>query len=666
MKPLLACALACPLALGQQTVAPSSDRPGRPQALAGYSVSNSFEAGYRFANVNGNRDLYRASVNYGSGVRLLDARFRIHSLDGKGRWVDRFSLRASGSLGDPYQAHFVQAEKNGWYRYDLRQSTVQYHNRLPLLWRGEHGLATERSLQTHDLTLRPGSRFEILVGYDRNRRTGPGFSSEGIADRYGGFDARNILRYSQNLRQRNDQYRGGFSARFLGLALTATQALDLFAEDTGFADASRLPSAVGNIQPIQDFGRSEPFRGRTPVTTAALRTRENARIGFTARYVYASGSRDSTLLENLAVPNPAGSVATQRETLVATDANREQSSGELTVVFLPTPRWTITNTTAFHNTRIDGQADFLEVGLFRDEFLRFDHLGIRRLSNGSEATFRPAKQVSVLGAYRFSTRRVRTAEALRFPDFEYQSELAATDNAVHAAAGGVRWLPRPGLRASFDFEAGRTDRPLAPTSERRFRNLSARFRWRRDGASLGGFFRNRTNDNPTELLVYSSRTRALGLNASWNAPAARLTVDASYNLLNLNVASGILNLFRLDGDGSERARSDYASRLHNATVGVRAVPHERLTLYAGYSLTQDTVQGRFAGSGAYSTFRLDGANVVARFPLTYQSPQARMAVSLGKNLQWNLGWQFYGYAGRIIDFAGYRAHVGFSSVSVSF
>lgn len=665
MKRLLASLFVCSLALAQQPVTLNHDRPARPKEVGAYSISNSFEVGYRFADVHGDQDLYRASVNYGEGMRLFDGQIRVHSLDGRGRLLDEFSLRTFGAPADPYQAHVVRAEKHRLYRYDMQLRTIRYHNRLLTLWRGEHGLRSERSLQTHDFTLRPDSEFEVLIGFDRNRRTGPGFASEGIADRFGGFDARNFLRYRTDLQQQNNQFRLGFSARFLGLALTAVQALDFYEEDSDFQDASQLPSVATNIQPVTAFDRSEPFRGRTPVTTVALRTGTERRIGFNARYVYSGGARNSTLLENLSVRDPASSAATIRESFVVGDAHRRQSSGDFTVVLLPTERWTITNTTAYHNTRMDGRASFLEIGLFRNEFLRFEHLGIRRFANASEANFRPVKQVSVYGAYRSSTRRIRTSNALRFGDFGFESELRATDNTVRSGAAGVRWLPFSGFRASLDFEAGRADQPLAPTSDRRFHNQSARVRWRGKAVSISGFFRNRANDNPTELLAYSSKSRAHGVNASWTDPASSVVLNAGYSFLGLDVSAGILNLFDLGGEAPERARSVYVSRIHNVNFAIRAALLERLTLDAGYALTRDAGDGRLSAIHVVdSRFSRNGANVFSSLPVTYHSPQARISVFLRKNLSWNFGWQFYHYAERLGALHGYRAHVGFSSLRI--
>jgi hypothetical protein len=121
-------------------------------------------------------------VNYGNGVRLFEGQLRINSLDGKGKLFDEFSFQTTGIGQDPYQASGLRIEKNGLYRYDMQFRIVNYFNRLPSLWSDEHGLNSERIFQNHDLTLLPGSRFEILLGYDRNNQNGPGFSSESVID----------------------------------------------------------------------------------------------------------------------------------------------------------------------------------------------------------------------------------------------------------------------------------------------------------------------------------------------------------------------------------------------------------------------------------------------------------------------------------------------------
>ena len=663
---LLAALLLCPAAAAQQPVTLSVESAESSRDVGGYTLSNSFEFGYRFASVGGDHDIYRASVNYGNGLRLFRGRLRIHSSDGKGAALDDFSLRSSGGPGDPYQAHVIRAEKNGYYRYDLQHRLVRYHNRLPSLWSGEHGLSVERAMQVHDLTLLPGSSFEILLGHDRNERSGPGFASVGTTDNFGVLDGLNYLRYLVNLRQSNRQDRAGFTAKFGGMALTLMRAVDFYEEEGVQEDASRLPSATSNIQPVDEFERSQPFHGRTAITTVALRTRKERAIGFNSRFVYAGGTRNSALMDRITVPDSAAMAAGFREAFIVGDANRRQSSGEATVLFLPSPRWTITNTTAFHNTRIDGHASFVEIGFFRDEFLTFSHLGIRRISNATEANFRAVKAVSLYGAYKLSSRRARSSDAVEYENFGFGRDLEAVDNRFSSGAAGVRWLPGRNLRASFDLEIGRADRPLTPTSERRFHNQSARMRWRRDNLTLSGYFKNRVNDNPTELLAYSSRSRGHGVHASWVHADSGTVFDAGYSRLDIDVSTGIVDLFSFEGD-LERLRSVYAGNIHNLSFAMRAAPLERLTLHLGYNLTKDTGGGEFdlafAERAAYS---LSGGILATSLPMSYHSPQVRLSIAVGPNLAWNVGWQYYGYAETIAGIRGFRSHVGHTSLTVGF
>ena len=545
--------------------------------------------------------------------------------------------------------------------------TMWSYNRLASLWGGERGLRTSRSLQNHDVVFRPGSQLEVVLGYDRNRRTGPGFSSAAVRDEFGGYSPDHIVRYERDFRQEGSQYRVGFDARFAGLALTARQAFDRYEEGGNGTNAEWLSSAGETAQSAESFGLTAPLRRRTPITTLALRTRSERRFGFNARYVYAGGSGDATLRENIATLDPAASPAMHRETLVIGDAHRKQSSGDLTLVLLPALRWTVTNTTAFHNTRIDGQASFLEIGLYRNEYLRFSHLGVRRLSNATEANFRPIKPVSLYGALRLSARRVQAADALRFPNFEFANPLMATGNTVRSGSAGFRWVPSATLRASFDVEAGRADRPLTPLSERRFHNESARLRWRRNDLVVSGFVMNRVNDNPTELLAHSSKSRSQGLHASWARPQSGVVLDAGYSVLRLDVATGILNLFDLGGDEPERGRSLYASRIHNVNVALRLAPAERVAMHVGLAMTRDLGKRDFDASLAgISRFTRADAIVASSLPMSYFSPQMRLSVSLRANLSWNFGWQHFSYSERLAGVQGYRAHTAFSSLTVGF
>lgn len=654
----------------QPVVTPTRDRPNELRSEGGYLLSSSFEAGYRFADVAGNRDMYRASVNYGNGLRLFEGQMRIHSEDGQGRFLDEFQFRTVGAATDPYQFSTVQAEKNGFYRYDMRLSVNRYWNQLPALWSGERGVQAERLWQSHDVTLRPGSAFEILLGYDRNSQSGPGFFTEGIVDNVGAFDLQNFLRFRTDLRRTNNTYRGGVNFRIFGLAVTALQSLDNYKEDTLYTDASALNGAL-SAQPVNSASRHEPIHGNTPVTSVAVRTDEERRVNFQGRFVYSHGARNAALRQDVTAFDPARNLTTLRQTFVVGDASRAQTTGEATVTLLPSSRWTITNTTAVNSTRIRGGASFLEISSFENRQLTFEDLDIRHVTNATEASFRPIDQLSVYGAYRYSSRRVGTRAAFEFPQFVFEQELVEVDNEVHAGAAGVRWLLNKELRASFDVEAGRADQPLTPVSQKNFHNESARLQWRKQAWTLTGFFANRINSNPAALTEYSSESRRAGFHASWADPDRPFTLDGGYTWLHVDTAAGIFNLFQGAQDDPNAARSFYTSNLHTVNFGGRFQPQSRWTLYVGYALAKDTADGRsglaLGGvTSAYPNFGVDGANVFLSFPLSWQSPQARLTVALNERLQWNFGWQYYAYGERFSSVQDFHAHTGYSSLRWSF
>ena len=672
---LLAAAVVWPGAVpvgAQQVVTPTPGANDDLSAIGPYTISNSFEAGYRLSDVSGNRDVYRSSVNFGNGMRLFEGQLRINTLEGRGKYFDELAFHTFGQGQDPYQSSSLRVEKNAIYRYDMRFRIVNYFNRLPSLWNGEHGVNSERIFQSHDLTLFPGRRVEVWLGYDRSNHNGPGFSSEAVETTLEAFEAGNFLRLATNLRRLNNQYRTGTNIRVAGLAITLTHSLDNYREDTEFSDASGLAGALSNVQAVSALRRHEPIHGNTPVTGITIRTENEHVVGFHGRYVYSGGERNFILSEDVTAVNPGRNLSTLRQTFVMGDANRKQGTGDFTVTLLPTEKWTVTNTTALNNTRILGESSFLETTLFTNEFIQFEELGIRHISNATELNFRPVRKLGLYGAYRFSTRRVRSREALFFPGFDFGLPLVGQDNGIHSGGGGFRWRPVRGLRVSFDAEKGRADRPFTPRSDKEFHTENARVQWRKDDLRIGFQFKNQANDNGASLLGYSARGKQYSVNASWTPASDRVLFDLSYSHLDIDTESGIFNFLEAVEPSDElQRRSFYTSNLHTFYAGSRLRLHKRVDLYLAYTIAKDTGDGRGAPtftSGvvpAYPNFSFDG-DLHNSFPLTYQSPLARLSASLHKNLAWNFGWQFYNYSEKFIGQQNYHAQVGYSSLRWTF
>src|SRR5829696_8491418 len=141
--------LTIPAMWAQPTIAPTEPLTGsrRGQDVDGYNVTNSFELGYRWRNVDGNLGKYRSDVNFGNGIRLLGSTLTVHSKEGHGKYFDELLLNTQGLGADPYQFSSLRIQKNSIYRYDLLWRQNDYYNPALPIAAGQHLLDTSRKLQ---------------------------------------------------------------------------------------------------------------------------------------------------------------------------------------------------------------------------------------------------------------------------------------------------------------------------------------------------------------------------------------------------------------------------------------------------------------------------------------------------------------------------------------
>src|SRR5260370_18524408 len=139
-------------AFAQPPVAPTPETVGRARGenWNDYNITNSFETGYRFADIYGNRGKYRSDENYRNGVRLLGSSFSANSKDGHGGLFDEVLLNTQGLGGDPYESASLRIQKNGLYRYDMLWRLHEYYNPGLTISLREHFRNTSHHLQDHD------------------------------------------------------------------------------------------------------------------------------------------------------------------------------------------------------------------------------------------------------------------------------------------------------------------------------------------------------------------------------------------------------------------------------------------------------------------------------------------------------------------------------------
>ena len=141
----------------QPAVAPTTGEQvgdARGENHGEYNIMNSMELGYRFATTGGDFDMYRSTVNYTDGIRLLSSSLSVQSRDGHGRFFDSLMLNTQGLGNDPYESAVLRIEKNRLYRYDMTWRLNDYYNPALTIANGEHFKASKPSGRTWSFAAR--------------------------------------------------------------------------------------------------------------------------------------------------------------------------------------------------------------------------------------------------------------------------------------------------------------------------------------------------------------------------------------------------------------------------------------------------------------------------------------------------------------------------------
>ena len=657
------------LALGaaleaQQVVTPTEDRVGpvRGDNIGNYNVVNGFETGYRFRRIDGNEGKYRSDVNYGNGLRLFSSSLAVNSRDGHGGLFDEILLTTLGLGNDPYESAMLRIQKNRLYRYDMLWRSNEYFNPALTLAGGGHLLDTTRQVQDHDLTLMPQSRFKLRLGYSRNSQSGPALNTVQLFDDIHGDE----FPLFGHVRRLDSEYRLGGDFEIAGIKFTWLRRWEYFKDDTPYALTT---PAAGNHSDAQlsSFRRDEPYHGATPAWFANLHT-ERKVWAANGRFSY-SGGRRNFIFDESALGIDRFGAARNRQIVVGGNARRPAATGDLALSFFPTARLTIVNNTSVHSIRLDGNSVYDEFNNATQSFniIFFQFLGIRTVANATDVHFRAAKWLGVRAGYQYSNRLIRSIESYELPSTQ-ASVAADQTHHTHAGLFGVRLNPLRPLTINLDAEIARADRPFYPISERNYHALSGRIRYRAKGLVLSTGYRENYNNNSIQITTHSSHSRSYSADASWNA-RAWVTFDASYSRLHLDTVSGIA-FFGGDSDPQRYDRQSlYFSNIHAGNLGLHFAYRQRVSLYAGYAITRDAGDGRNSANAAPPDSISNILIPVQTFPLSFQSPLARLSIKLNNRLRWNTGWQYYRYRedfGLFSIFQNYRAHTGYVSLLWSF
>lgn len=671
---------------GQPSPSPSSMGPSTnatdlnaaSDALGNYNVVSSLELGVRGLSVAGSDNKYRSDLNYSPGVRLFDSSFFLRSRDGAGGPFDEFLVSSSGWGGDPHGYTRVSVEKSGAYRFDANVRRARYFNALQSFANplnaptGQHTSNVRHNFSDFDFTGFPENRkVKFYLGYSRDTREGPGTTTV----RFGGDE----YAVGLNSETRANNFRAGIDARLLGFDLSLLQGARYFKDNSSYTvNQTNQGNNTANTSRIDQLFREVPTHGTHYFTRFSVHRLFAQKLDFTGRYIYMSSRSRYALFEQTSGRIANGNLALPQTTTARGEAKRPASIGDIGLTLLATSKFRISNTFRFDNFRINGEEPLLDVLRPRTNagvplatvtttsfFARTTNY--RRFMNTIEADYQFSPSYSVHAGYRFTDRHIELAHLDRTTTLTTRSE--EVDNQTHTAIFGFKARPVKAWTIYFDGEHGDADSVFTRLTNNDFTNFRLRNRINANSQIAINFaFITKDNTNPADVITSPSvpfgtppgaldvnvKSRHFTSSVDWT-PNARLSLSSGYTHMRVTSIAGIL----LPISGQRRVgESQYFSRDNFFFFNAFVRPVSRVTFYAGYQINKDNGQGD----------RVSPSNVILidSYPMSFQSPEARVTLRLNRLLDWNVGYTYYNYKDRFFPIQNYHAHLPYTSLRIYF
>ncbi|HET6861548.1 MAG TPA: hypothetical protein VFH91_00830 [Pyrinomonadaceae bacterium] len=705
--PVLTAALFClciggSIARAQQPVATTTPYKSKPantdsstvdagDNAGDYTIISTLEFGYRGQRVDGDLNKYRSDLNYKAGPRLFDSSFLMKALDGTGGLFDTFLVTTTGWGSDPNGQVRVSVENPKWYRFDGTYRKFKYFRFVNNLanpnWifspatfsvppnpvTGEHGYNTNTKLGDFDLTILPKNRWiRFNVGYSPERISGPAFTNYHV----GGNDF-NLL---SELRSRANDYRVGADGQVGPIDFSFLQGFRRFRDDS-FISLGPTPGINLNpaVASLTSFHRDEPTRGSVNFTRFSAHTLVAQKLDITGRIVYSHSTSDFQTVENSTGLNwnprvtgwPPGPLPATPNILnlgqynITGTSKRPNTLGDIGVTYLAFSKFRISNTFRVEDFKIDGDAvfaDFFSITRGSGATLRTDTVGFnnldahrrtryRKYQNILEGDYQFSSHYAVHFGYRYGRRRIEDSfEGFNLgsngsltPPNARTSDSEEESNHTHALFGGFKIRPLPNWTVYFDAEHGTADNVFTRIGNYDYLNIRAKSRYSpTNRLSFNFAVISRNNSNPSEIagvsledFGVSIKSRIFTSSVDWN-PSSRFSLNAGYNYNWLN-SDAVVDYF-FNSIRHPLGRSLYYVRNNFLFIDTTILLAPRVTLFAAYRVNDDNGQGnRLANPTGTPGF------LVSSYPMTFQSPEARLAIKINRRLDWNFGYQYYNY-----------------------
>jgi hypothetical protein len=633
---------------------PNEPKPAPPETgrlWGDYSVTSSFEVGYRFVDTDGSRLRYLSDVNVRDGLRLLDYSLDARSISGQGLLFDFLRADVQNAGGDQSQYFSVRADKTRAYRFDGTVRRFNYFRSLATFANNQHNYDLRQQVSDFNLKLFPQRPVRINLAYGRSIAKGPFVSTYNYERDE--FPVQGRTRWEAN------DYRLGLDVTYRGWDFFAEQMHRHFRNDTEFFQTAALNPGNNptNNSVLTFFDRDAPARARAFVTRGSLRGNITPRLHLVLR-----GLHNSERLNLTGLDQTAGTDFSNRKILARTIVDRARvkrpsSTADAVLTYDLAERVAISNTFRYTSYRILGHVDAVTQSrlqpvtgpLQTPTVSTFDNRATDLASywNTLEVHFALGTKVAANLGWRAAHRDV----TLSRPGATEEEEQT-----THSFIGGLRYRPTKQTSFFFDVEHGESNNAFVRINPLEFTRFRVRANIQATNTlSFTSTFTSTDRTNPTRLVENDADFRSVSVSAFWQ-PNARVWVtggyDYDYLFSTADIAFFISNVLN-------RGRSQYYARQNFAFADARFGLTRRLDLLLVYRYLQDRGAPALVGTPGPNDF-------VTALPLRRHNPEARLAYRFNNHVTGNVSYRHYSYNERNFFVQDYRANILTTSVRFTF
>ena len=643
-----------------------------PSEDGNYTIDSSIEFGYRGLSVNGNDEKYRSDLNYRPGLRVFNSSFFIENKGKEGaNFFDTALITSSGWGSDPQGSFRFNMDKAGIYKFDSNVRRVRYFNNLnthTLNWSSviptgsEHRADTLHNFGDFDVTIFPESeKFRMRFGYSYSDTNGPGF--------YTLRWQRDEYMINQLVDNVSHDFRAGVDWQVLGFNFGLTWGHRLFRDKNQFLDTGLIPG--NNPQPpingcsndntcsstMSTGFRLMPARGTTDYGNFFVQRTFAKKLDFTGRFVYSETVSKSNQSDNYTGRLRNNNIVTADLISVAANAKRPQARADIGLTYQPIEKLRISNTFTFDQFNTTGFEALRELlqqttssggtvadTLTNSSAFRLD--SYRRFTNLIEADFQVNRMFAFNVGYRYTHRRVAAKDAV-------PAEI--NTNTTNSVIVGAKIKPIKDWSIYADFERGQADNVFTRLANDKYLNFRVRSiaRLKNFTLNFSGLIRN--NDDPgivepgennvngqvpVTSTIANTRTRYFSGSVDYS-PAEKWSLSAGYTYNFQTADTDVLVLLGppvITANTWMFGKSMYFVRDNYFFVDVNARPTKWMTLFASYRFDKDT--------GQRDQITTRPQDIIASYPFRFHMPEVKLAFRLTRNIDWNVGYQYFGYRER--------------------